>query len=149
MQVYDLRPGEAASNSVFTVENTAIAFTGDIILNRQHPFLGGGHSSEWLDQLNELRGLLADVEVLYPGHGAPGMTVELLDYEAAYLIADQGAVPDLAEGESKLGDTAESELEARMTRMLPNVGGQPLIKFGADAVAAELAGAPIPPSPLE
>lgn len=149
VQVYDLGPGEAASNSVFTVENTAIAFTGDIILNRQHPFLGGGHSSEWLDQLNELRGLLADVEVLYPGHGDPGMTVELLDYQAAYLMAYRGAVTDLAEGESKLGDTAESELEARMTRMLPNAGGQPLIKLGADAVAAELAGAPIPPSPLE
>ena len=70
MQVYDLGPGEAASNSVFTVENTAIAFTGDIILNRQHPFLGGGHSSEWLDQLNELRGLLADIELTSVPHKA-------------------------------------------------------------------------------
>ena len=66
-----------------------------------------------------------------------------------FPTAAEAAVTDLAEGESILGDTAESELEARMTRMLPNVGGQPLIKLGADAVAAELAGAHIPSSPLE
>jgi glyoxylase-like metal-dependent hydrolase (beta-lactamase superfamily II) len=62
------------------VPSERVLFTGDIVVNDQHPAMGQANTKEWLDALNTIRRMR--VKVLVPGHGP------LCDVEATYPISE-------------------------------------------------------------
>lgn len=141
-RVRDLGPGgDSDANSVWTVEdNPRVAFTGDLFFNGTHSYVADGGILSWLANLENARALLAGAGALYPGHGRAA-SLDRLKEQRAYLLAYCAAVKELSEGEPTLTDDAKGELEARMEEYLPGAPLKFMVGLGADAVAAELAGA--------
>lgn len=142
-RVYDLGAGgDSKANALWLVElagRPVAAFVGDLIFNGTHSYLADGHTLAWLANLERVKPLLANVPVIYPGHGASG-GVELLDKQQVHLLTYCGLVKELVEreGSAKLTDQAKQELTTRMQQYLPGVGLSFLVGLSADAVAAEL-----------
>lgn len=59
--------GHTPASSLVHVVEDGVLFTGDIVINDGHPFLGHGNSKEWLNALTFIRQLRVDTIV--PGHG--------------------------------------------------------------------------------
>jgi len=139
-RVHDIGPGgDCQANSIWVADTEPrAAFVGDLVFHGTHAYIADGYLGEWLANLRRARGLLAGVEIIYPGHGRPG-GFELLDAQSAYLEAYRHAVRELAAGGPALSDDAKRELTARMQRALPGAPLEFLVALSADAVAAELA----------
>ena len=93
--------------------------------------------------LDVLAGELADVRVLYPGHGylaAPGLLAE----QRRYLLYYREVIRRLSGGQLQLSEAARVDLDAAMQAFLPDAPLTWMIGLGADAVAAELAAAGTP-----
>jgi glyoxylase-like metal-dependent hydrolase (beta-lactamase superfamily II) len=133
-EVYDIGPGECETASLWISDD--VAFVGDLVYSRAHPWLLGG-AETWLNQLVRVRPLL-EGKTLYVGHGATG-TVGLLDDQAEYIRAYQKAVVELASPDGSLTHSAKEVLKERMTRYWANAPLEDLITMSADPVAAELA----------
>lgn len=138
-KVYDFGPGgDSDANSVWVAENgPSVAFVGDLVFNGYHPYIADDHISNWLMNLEKARHLLANVSIIYPGHGASG-SIDLLETQKKYLIAYSDAVRELSDGKSILTDEAKKELTQRMEKFLPGAGLSFLIPLSADPIAAEL-----------
>jgi glyoxylase-like metal-dependent hydrolase (beta-lactamase superfamily II) len=138
-KVYDFGPGgDSDANSIWVMENgPSVAFVGDLLFNGYHPYIADDHISDWLKNLEKARHLLANISMIYPGHGAPG-SIDLFESQKKYLIAYSDAVRELSDGNSILTDGAKKELTQRMEKFLPGAGLSFLIAVSADPVAAEL-----------
>jgi len=139
-RVHDIGPGgDSDANSVWVVENEPkVAFTGDLVFEGTHSYIADNHLEAWLNNLEKVRRLLADVSKIYPGHGVAG-SLEMFDSQKKYLSAYSDAVKELSGGKPTLTDDAKNELTSRMERFLPNAHLTFLITHSANAVAAELA----------
>lgn len=135
--VTDLGAGESHSDSYWVMDGTH-AFIGDLVLHGVHAYVTDGHTTEWLENLGKLEAALADMAVVYPGHGEPG-GLDMIAWQRAYLEHYRAAVEELAAGQPTLTDEAKAELVQRMKAFLPTDALEFLIGLGADAVAAELA----------
>jgi glyoxylase-like metal-dependent hydrolase (beta-lactamase superfamily II) len=135
--VTDLGAGESHADSYWVMDGKR-AFIGDLVLYRMHAYVADGHTAEWLENLDRVEAALADVAVVYPGHGEPG-GLDMIAWQRAYLEHYRTAVEELAAGQSTLTDDAKAELVQRMKTFLPTDALEFLIALGADAVAAELA----------
>jgi glyoxylase-like metal-dependent hydrolase (beta-lactamase superfamily II) len=141
-RVYDLGAGgDCDANGIWIMEaEPRAAFVGDLVFNGTHVYTADDHILAWLANLEIVRPILTDVEALYPGHGSPG-GLDLLDAQRDYLLAYCAAVKELAAGQPVLAEEATERLVARMEAIRPGAGLGFMITLGADAVAAELAGA--------
>jgi glyoxylase-like metal-dependent hydrolase (beta-lactamase superfamily II) len=139
-RVHDIGPGgDSDANSIWVVENESkVAFTGDLIFEGTHSYIADNHIAAWLNNLQKVRQLLADVSKIYPGHGNVG-SLEMFDSQKKYLLEYFDAVKELSGGKPTLADDAKNELTSRMERFLPNAHLTFLIAHSANAVAAELA----------
>lgn len=136
--VHDLGPGESHFDSYWTLDTgKPAAFIGDVAFHDTHSYMSDGHSKAWLAHLDTLQEALADIELLYPGHGAPG-GMELFDQEREYIQVYRQAVGELAAGQATLSDAAKMELLTTMKTHLPTDKLDFLIQLGADPVASEL-----------
>jgi glyoxylase-like metal-dependent hydrolase (beta-lactamase superfamily II) len=135
--VTDLGAGESHSDSYWVMDGK-YAFIGDLVLHQVHAYVADGHTTEWLENLDRVEAALADVAVVYPGHGEPG-GLDMIAWQRAYLEHYRAAVEELAAGQPTLTDEAKAELVQRMKAFLPTDALEFLIGLGADAVAAELA----------
>jgi glyoxylase-like metal-dependent hydrolase (beta-lactamase superfamily II) len=133
----DVGQGESDSETIWVLGGEA-AFTGDLVMNRVHPWLAEGHSAAWLSSLEKARAALQGVAAVYPGHGEKG-TLEALAWQKGYLEQYRAAVRELAGGKAALTDAQKKELSARMEKALPGAPLAMLVGMSADAVAAELA----------
>lgn len=136
---HDLGPGESFHDAYWIARDgtKTYAFIGDLVFNQEHSYVSDGHTTEWLANLERVRGSLEGL-ALYPGHGPAGGS-ELLDAQRSYLERFREEVRRLAEGRSQLTESEKAELAARMSTYLPKGKLTFLIGAGADAVAAELA----------
>jgi glyoxylase-like metal-dependent hydrolase (beta-lactamase superfamily II) len=141
-RVYDLGPGgDCDANGMWIIETEPhAAFVGDLVFNGTHVYTADDHILAWLANLEIARSLLTDVPTLYPGHGSPG-SLDLLDAQRDYLLAYCAAVKELAAGQPELTEEAKERLVAWMEAVRPGAGLGFMITLGADAIAAELAGA--------
>lgn len=114
-------------------------FIGDLAFNGVHPYTADGHTGAWLSTLDDLAERL-DGAALHPGHGRPGDARMLAD-QRRYLLMYREAVHRLAVGAPTLTEAAKARLEELMTSFLPDAPLAWMVGLGADAVAAELAGA--------
>jgi glyoxylase-like metal-dependent hydrolase (beta-lactamase superfamily II) len=139
--VHDLGPGESHSDSYWTVEGKQpILFVGDLVMSGVHAYLSDGHSGAWLANLSRVSRQIARGARIYPGHGDPGGT-ELFEAQARYLEAYRAKVKALASGAASLSQAQKQELSVAMEPLVPSGRLKWLVPLGADAVAAELAGA--------
>jgi glyoxylase-like metal-dependent hydrolase (beta-lactamase superfamily II) len=76
-------------------------FTGDLLVVKNHPWLGDGHPRAWLGILARLKSL--DPARLIPGHGEPGTLADVALIER-YITE----MLQLAEQHRHAGGTAES-----------------------------------------
>jgi glyoxylase-like metal-dependent hydrolase (beta-lactamase superfamily II) len=114
-RVHDMRSGgDCDANSIWLIERQPrAAFVGDLVFNGTHSYIADGHSADWLANLERARSLLNGVEMLYPGHGAPG-SFELLSNQRDYLQFYRDSVRALAEGQPRLTEIAKAELTRRL-----------------------------------
>jgi cyclase len=68
-----------ASSLVYVVED-GVLFTGDVVVNDRHPFIGHGNSKEWLNALTFIRRIKA--KTIVPGHG------EICDRETLQMLSE-------------------------------------------------------------
>ncbi|TDW79549.1 MBL fold metallo-hydrolase [Kribbella sp. VKM Ac-2566] len=135
--MHSVGAAESHADSYLMLEDRA--FIGDLAFNGTHPYTADGHGDSWLMALDTVAEEL-DGATLYPGHGAPGGIGMLAD-QRRYLMMLRETVGRLAGGASRLTDAQREELTVVMTRFLPDAPLTWMIGLGADAVAAELAGA--------
>ena len=141
VSVHEVGPAESHADSYVLVRFPRahpLAFIGDLAFHGTHPFTADGHSGAWLAALNLLTDRLAEVRVLYPGHGEPAGLQALAD-QRRYLLYYREMVQRLAEGEPELPEAAKQELNRSLQAYLPGAPLTWMIGLGADAVAAELA----------
>jgi glyoxylase-like metal-dependent hydrolase (beta-lactamase superfamily II) len=88
----ELGPGESHADSWLLVQpadgaTAPLAFTGDLVFHRTHPYTADGHTGAWLATLDRLATELARSGVgrLLPGHGAPSGP-GLLAEQRRYLL---------------------------------------------------------------
>lgn len=134
----DLGRGESASQTVWLVDGgQGGAFIGDLVFHGTHAYLGEGALDQWIDMLARAQDLLADVPVLYPGHGEPSGPAVLGD-QRRYLIVLREALRRLAGADGRLTEPARQELTAIIDDYLPGAPLLWLIGAGADEAAAGL-----------
>ena len=138
--VLDLGPGgDSEANSVWFIEQPVrTSFLGDAVFNRVHSYAADGHLLSWLANLGGLERRCSGMEVVFPGHGAPGAPAELFAAQRAYLLTLASHVQELAEGHPELSDGAKQELTRRMQEYLPVPELAFLIGMNADPIAREL-----------
>lgn len=141
-RVHDMGTGgDTSVNSIWVLEaSPKVAFVGDLAYSGTHVWTQEDHVLAWLANLEIAKQLLHDVATIYPGHGAPA-GLDLLETQSRYLLAYCAAVKELAHGQPTLTPEAKQELTRRMLVILPSDHLAFMIAEGADAVAAELAGA--------
>lgn len=139
---HDLGPGECHHDSYWVARHAGRSdvFIGDLVFNGEHSYVSDGHTTQWLASLERLRRSLPRDARLHPGHGPAGR-VELLAAQTHYLEKYRNEVARIAQGRPQLTDAEKAELVSAMTAHLPSGKLTFLIGAGADAVAAELAGA--------
>jgi glyoxylase-like metal-dependent hydrolase (beta-lactamase superfamily II) len=142
LSIRELGPGESHADSYVLAsadeDTRPLAFIGDIAFQGTHPYTADGHTGAWLATLDAVAAELADVPILYPGHGDP-TSASLLADQRRYLLYYREVVGRLANGRPVLTDAAKAELETAMQTFLPGAPLTWMIGLGADAVAAELA----------
>jgi cyclase len=72
--------GHTPATIIVYVPDEKVLFTGDVVVNGQHPAMGQADTKEWLGALNTIRKM--KVNVLVPGHGP------LCDLEATYHLSE-------------------------------------------------------------
>ena len=138
-KVYDFGPGgDSDSNSVWVLKTKPnVAFVGDLVFNGFHSYIADNHISDWLNNLDKAKDLLANASIIYPGHGRPG-SLELLQSQKDYLMVYSDIVKELSDGKRFLTEEAKKTLTQRMEEFLPGAGLSFLISLSVDSVAVEL-----------
>jgi cyclase len=68
--------GHTEGDALLYLPGDQVAFVGDLLFNRAHPWLGDGDPDGWLQVYTEIEALDPGVEVVVPGHGAVGGPVD-------------------------------------------------------------------------
>jgi glyoxylase-like metal-dependent hydrolase (beta-lactamase superfamily II) len=144
--VLDLGPGgDSEANTVWFIDQPRrTAFVGDAVFNGVHSYAADGHLLAWLAGLGRLEQRCADMDLVFPGHGAPAHPNQLFPAQRAYLLTLVSHVHELADGRPELTDGAKQELARRMQQYLPGGGLAFLIAMNADPIARELTGGMTP-----
>ena len=137
---WDFGPCESASQTVWLLDDGAVAFCGDLAFNGTHVYLADGLTEAWLAALDQADERLAEVRTLYVGHGAPASPA-LFAEQRRYLLMVREAIARVAAGRGELTEDEAGAVAGLMARYLPNAPLGWLVNVGAPAVAAELAGA--------
>lgn len=70
LQLIHLGPGHTDGDTFIYLEELKTAITGDLVFNKQIPYLADGFVEEWIRSLDDIEN--RDVEVVIPGHGDVG-----------------------------------------------------------------------------
>jgi glyoxylase-like metal-dependent hydrolase (beta-lactamase superfamily II) len=140
--VLDLGPGgDSEANSAWFIEGPKrTAFLSDLVFNGTHSYVADGHLLAWLANLAHVERLCEGMDPVFPGHGTPASSKQLVAQQRDYLLTLASHVKELAGGKPSLGDAAKAELEKRMTAQYPDAGLTFLIGMSADPIAREING---------
>jgi cyclase len=72
--------GHTPATIMVSIPSEGVLFTGDVVVNGQHPAMGQANTKEWLDVLTNIRRM--KLNVLVPGHGP------LCNVDATYPVSD-------------------------------------------------------------
>jgi glyoxylase-like metal-dependent hydrolase (beta-lactamase superfamily II) len=82
VELVEIRDGHTPSDVVMLLPEQQIAFMGDLLFTRMHPWLGAGDPWHWADVLKDFEA--RDYVKFVAGHGEPG-TIEDLATERRYI----------------------------------------------------------------
>jgi len=137
----DVGPGESPHDSwwVLESEGRTRVFAGDLVYNHMHAYLADGYADQWLDNLARAkRELPADVELLM-GHGDPTQGLEILDWQAGYIVEFLDAVRSAAERDGLHDDALAEAVARRMKTYLPQDDLEFLMRLSVEPTRARLA----------
>jgi len=77
VEIIELGPTHTASDSIVFVPDARVVFTGDLVFTKVTPIMWHGPVSTWINALEKIMALDADVYV--PGHGPVSTRIELMD----------------------------------------------------------------------
>jgi glyoxylase-like metal-dependent hydrolase (beta-lactamase superfamily II) len=104
----DIGPGEAGDMTLIYIPSHGLLFTGDVVNNRMHPFLGEGRSSEWIGQIEYIKQKYSDAVILFPGHSQRGSPTTLLDEQLKYINTFRSLVERQMQSAAAGGEGAEN-----------------------------------------
>jgi glyoxylase-like metal-dependent hydrolase (beta-lactamase superfamily II) len=87
-----------------------ILFAGDLVFNKNHPYLGDGFPQEWKSKLNEMESM--EIHVVIPGHGDPGGK-EIIDTMKDYIESIEGIVTEMKNEGKSLEDIEKVQIPER------------------------------------
>ena len=99
--------GHTESDLILYLPDEKILFTGDLVFNECHPYLGHGNFEKlktWLDYLNEL-----EVNTIIPGHGQKGDKA-LISSMKNYVLKVEEVAENLIAANKTLEDVQEVEI---------------------------------------
>lgn len=70
LQLMHLGPGHTNGDVIAYLKEIRTVFTGDLVFNKKHPYMGDGYVESWIHALDTLENM--DIETVIPGHGKPG-----------------------------------------------------------------------------
>jgi glyoxylase-like metal-dependent hydrolase (beta-lactamase superfamily II) len=143
----DIGPGEAGDMTLIYLPSHGLLFTGDVVNNRMHPFLGEGRSSEWIEQIEYIKQKYSDAVILFPGHGQRGSPTTLLDEQLKYIntfrsLVERQMQSAAGEGAENITEEGKAIIKDELQRLYP--GYIPvatltnMLDINIDAIAKEL-----------
>ena len=141
-ELHEWGAGEAECMTIVHLPSARALFCADVVQDGMTAFLLEGRSGAWLDQLTRLGAAFPDVEILYPGHGEPGIPAALIARQVAYLDHFRSLVAaELRSGALPAGADARiaAAMEARYPGYQPVAAIPDLLRMDAAPVAKELA----------
>ena len=93
-------------------------FCADSIQHGMTAFLLEGRSQAWLKQLDRLRRVAGEAEILYPGHGEPGSVEDLIAQQTLYLTQFRRIVAAEIEG-GRFEESGPERAAAAMNDLFP------------------------------
>jgi glyoxylase-like metal-dependent hydrolase (beta-lactamase superfamily II) len=137
--------GAAEAIDAITVEVPALdaLFVGDLVANQMTVALIEGRSGAWMAQLDELRATLSAETTIYPGHGEPGVGVDLVDAQRRYLDAFRQLVLEHRLPDKTVDAAGKARIIAALAMAFPDhpfvaARFDGLLDVNIDAVAREL-----------
>jgi len=130
----DLGALESINQTVIEVPEQDIAFVGDLVYCRVHPWLVEGRSLAWRNALTALRSTLGTRKMLYAGHGEPSPG-SILNDQIDYMDRFFDAVKD---ADLSVETQKQSIIETFKTQF-PGWPLEMLVAMNLESVAAELA----------
>jgi glyoxylase-like metal-dependent hydrolase (beta-lactamase superfamily II) len=131
--VIDLGPGESPHDCAWALgEDERIVFLGDQIYDHRHCYLADGFYTEWLANIEKLRGRFPEEVVFHIGHGGP-VGREMWDWQRGYieLFLDAVSSADWTEPEQ-----AKATVVTRMKAYEPSGELLFLMELSIEPVAA-------------
>lgn len=117
---YILRQNEAFETVIFHLPSDKALFTADLVNHDTLPVLYQGGLDSWIDQLRSLRSRFPDVEIIYPGHGAPGDPETLIDAEIAVLEAHRDLIAEALEDDGAVDPTERDAIKDEIEAHFPD-----------------------------
>jgi cyclase len=105
LQLVHLGRGHTDGDTLIILQELRTVITGDLIYNRQLPYLAEGYLDEWIDGLQYLED--QDNELVIPGHGNVGGKPVILGMKY-YLLTLKGLVLEQIKDGKSLKETIEA-----------------------------------------
>jgi len=99
------RRGHTNGDLFIVLPTLKAVITGDLVFNRQFPYMGDGYVSEWIEALDYIENL--DIEMVIPGHGDIGGKPIIIAMKH-YLLNLRGMVRQQIEDGASLKQTQEA-----------------------------------------
>jgi glyoxylase-like metal-dependent hydrolase (beta-lactamase superfamily II) len=147
LQTAEFGPGESATATVYYEPSSRSLFGGDLTGPHVTPALIEGNSCGWLTNLDALSSRFDDADLVYPGHGDPGLAYYQINMQRDYLkryrelvrpavAPDSDAGPTVTDSETQyiVGEVNRAYWNYPRVASLPN-----LQELNVAAVGGELA----------
>jgi glyoxylase-like metal-dependent hydrolase (beta-lactamase superfamily II) len=140
-QVIELPKNETLVTTLYYLPKQGALFAGDIVTNKSVPFLGDGHSENWVKQLQMLLNHYPKAMV-YHGHGEPGLAGLLMEAQIQYIETLRNLVTSALGLDKKVTSQEKANIVAEMKKRYPDYNTSlvlpGLLERGIDAIAEEL-----------
>jgi glyoxylase-like metal-dependent hydrolase (beta-lactamase superfamily II) len=148
IETVEYGPGESETAIVYYEPVSAALFAGDLVNHRATPALLEGRTCGWLSNIDQLQDQFTGARVLYPGHGAPGEPIPLIEQQRVYLQRYREFVEPAVRPESPAGpDLSPEEQASIIARIDDEYPGyervaslETLQQLNVSAVAGEMRG---------
>ncbi len=141
IKCYEVGPGEAPEMSVLHLPDLKVLFTGDVVNNAMTPFLIESRTSLWIKQLEFLKKSFLDIQIVYPGHGKPGLFRQMVDLQQQYLNDFRFYIAQkMADGSIDEKDKVniKNQMNKKYPGYLPVAAIPNLLQINIDFVAREI-----------
>ncbi|MCJ7468018.1 MAG: MBL fold metallo-hydrolase [Maribacter sp.] len=107
VQIISKGKGHTESDLILYLPDDQILFTGDLVFNACHPYLGDGYIADWKEYLNFLESL--NITTVVPGHGQLG-SKNSINVMREYILTIENLANEMHRQGQKLEDAERIEI---------------------------------------